>query len=182
MKRFIIPDFSNHEEMECFVDELRSERDERTWAIGALADRYCIDRPLGGKPSPQDYTTAKLAHRIGEKPGFVSECRNNWRFWFTILEDIPESASWRQCADARRNSGWRPGEDVTQEYLRRALKALVAVVGTIPRPPDTRPSWMRQLERAAGLLAKVAADPETPELVRLAARTLIDFWEIHRVE
>jgi len=171
---FTLPDFTDHEEMECFVDALREERDRLSWFIGAIADRHCVDRPAGGRPAPNEYTTSKLAYRIHEKAGFVSECRNNWKFYHDIIERVPESVSWRECADARRRSGWRPGVIPTAEQQRNALGFLIeAESGHIAEAKDPRPHWRRRLDRACELLSAIEGDAETPALVRLAIRTLL---------
>jgi hypothetical protein len=156
------------------VAEARQVRDDRSWYIGAWATRYCIDRPAGGRPAPEDYTVAKLAAALGELPSAVGEWRNNYHFWERLFESLPENASWRNCAQARRDSGWRPGAPIMREHQRHALDFLLEKTDSPYPPPDTRPPWARKLERAVAMLTAIADDPDMPELIRLSVRTFLE--------
>lgn len=169
-----IPDLKTFDERMTYYADVRVERDLRTWILGYGAYQLCVERPAGGRPAPTDFTIAKFAAMLGEKVGPVGEYRNNYIFWQDDFDAIPENASWRQCADARRRSGWRPGADITPDHVRHALQFLTKAVDEgESRPPDPRPTWRRRLDRAVEILAGVAADRETPPLVALAVRTLI---------
>ena len=169
-----IPELKTFDERMAYYADVRTERDAHTWRLGYGAFTECPERPNGGRPAPTDFTIAKFAAMLGEKSGPVGEYRNNFAFWKNCFSHIPENASWRQCADARRASGWRPGMVVTAVHLKHALEILNEKVDRSEAiPPDTRPAWRRRLDRAVEILAGVAADPETPALVALAVRTLL---------
>jgi len=169
-----IPDLKTFDERMAYYADVRVERDMRTWILGYGAYQMCMERPAGGRPAQDDFTIAKFAALLGEKPGPVGEYRNNYIFWQDDFDAIPENASWRQCADARRRSGWRPGADITPDHIRHAIEFLTkAVDGGLARPPDPRPAWQRRLARACDLLSAIARDPELPPLVGLAIRTLL---------
>jgi len=148
MESVTLPDYQTFDEAESDVAEARFERDRYSWFIGAWACRYCVERPVGGRPGPDDYTTAKLAGRIGELPHVVGEWRNNYFFWQSLFERIPDNASWRNCADSRRRCGWRPGKPITEEHEEHAIKFLLEKTDWIPER-DARPLWAREIERAA---------------------------------
>ena len=169
-----IPDLKTFDERMAYYADVRVERDLRTWILGCGAFMECPENPNGGRPGPSDFTIAKFSAMLGEKPGPMGEYRNNFAFWMGHFSPIPENASWRQCADARRASGWRPGMVVTPAHLKHALEILNKKVDNAdPHPPDPRPAWRRKLDRAVEILAGVAADRETPALVALAVRTLL---------
>ena len=169
-----IPDLQTFDERMAYYADIRVERDIKTWILGKGAYDECPENPNGGRPAPTDFTLAKFAAILGEKPGPVREYRNNYAFWKFEFESIPENASWRQCADARRASGWRPGMEVTDLHIKHAVEFLCKKVDLITTfPPDPRPAWRRKLDRACEMLTGIAADPETPALVALAIRTLV---------
>ena len=169
-----VPKFSSFDEWIAYMADLRAERDVRSWILGQGADEKCSVRPNGGKPGPEEFTIARFAHALNEEPSVVGEWRNNYHFWAENFESIPENASWRQCADARRRSGWRPGGKITHTHIIHALKFLMKAVDEgAPHIPDLRPSWRRRLARACDLLSAIAADPELPPLIGLAIRTLL---------
>ena len=169
-----IPDLKTFDERMAYYAEARTDRDRWSWVLGFGAFSECSVRPNGGKPGPEDFTLAKFARALNEEPSVIGEWRNNYQFWIGHFPAIPENASWRQCADARRKSGWRPGADITPDHIRHALQFLTKAIDEgAPRAPDPRPAWRRKLDRAVNILAGVAADPETPALVALAVRTLI---------
>ena len=170
-----VPDFDSYDEWIAYMADQRYERDQRTWIIGRGAYEKCVVRPNGGKPGPDEFTLAKFARVLNEEPSVIGEWRNNYQFWIGHFPAIPENASWRQCADARRRSGWRPGAEITPDYIQHALQFLTKAVdegGTL-HPPDPRPAWRRRLDRACELLSAIAQDPELPPLVALAIRTLL---------
>ena len=169
-----LPYFDTFDEWLSYGAELRQERDRQSFLLGRVAYHICVERPKGGRPEPEDFTTAKFAHMLNEEPSVISELRNNWHFWNSRLDEIPANASWRHCAECRRRSGWRPGEPITPKHRDIAMAFLLAKTDKAePLPKDPRPSWRRRLDRACELLAGIAADPETPALVALAIRTLV---------
>src|SRR3990167_6998256 len=168
-----IPALETFDERMAYYADVRVERDLRTWILGYGAFTECQDKPAGGRPLPTDFTIAKFAAMLGEKVGPIGEYRNNYAFWLWggAFELIPDNASWRQCADARRASGWRPGMEVTGEHIQHAVEILIQKVDNAePRPLDTRPLWAREIERASTLLTRAASRPDMPPLVRLAVK------------
>ena len=161
------------DEIVTFGLDLRADRDERTWALGALAAYACPENPDGGRPAngSKEHTLSALARALREQPAAMSAWYWNYKFWGDRWKLSPD-VSWRQFSEARRRCGWRPGVEITDLHRQRA-EQLLAAMDEPTRPPDPRPAWRRRLDRACDILAAIAADPETPALVALAVRTLI---------
>src|SRR3990167_3150785 len=157
--------------------ELREQRDALSFGLGDMALAVCGGRnPDGGRPGKETHTLSEYARAIREDRARLSGLVANSEFWPTAERaDLPPNVSWYHLSEARRRSGWRPGQMITEKQKEFALQIVNAYAeepGT-KRPPDPRPAWRRKLDRAVDILAGVAADPETPPLVALAIRTLI---------
>ncbi len=115
------------DEIIAYGGQLRQSEDECKWDLGDLAALVCkpvIGRPVKGSED-EEYTVAAFAKGIAETRSVVSELMHNAQFWSKAERlDLPADSSWRQAADARRRSGWRPGEPVTAEHKQHALHLL----------------------------------------------------------
>src|SRR3990167_866009 len=108
--------------------DLRSDRDERTWALGALAAYACHENPDGGRPAngSKEHTLSALARAWREQPAAVSAWYWNHKFWGERWQASPD-VSWRQFSEARRRCGWRPGTEITELHRQHAEQLLAAM-------------------------------------------------------
>jgi hypothetical protein len=95
--------------------EYRQERDEWSFELGDLTLFACGDA-TPGRPTDErkEHTVSALAFAIGEERSVMSNLMWNSYFWDpTERKKLPPNVSWRQCSEARRRSGWRPGMEIT---------------------------------------------------------------------
>ena len=120
--------------------DLVDSRDCFSWALGALAARLTDDNWRGGRPAKADdaeRTLSALAEALGVNCGKLSQLKSNWLFYKQSLamDEIPPNANWDICSQARRDSGWKPGEAITQEFQERALRLIEAKVDKMDERP-----------------------------------------------
>jgi len=166
--------------------ELREQRDALSFGLGDLALEVCGGRnPEGGRPGHESHTLSEYARAICEDRSRLSGLVANSEFWpKSERADIPPNVSWYHLSEARRRSGWRPGNPITAEHKARAwnfVNEYASVEEYPPRPPDARPRWQRRLERAVSILAEIVDDPELPAPVRALVRLILAF-EKHKDE
>lgn len=149
--------------------DVRVERDQQTWRLGDLAAYACTAPKGRPKSGGEPRTVGAFAAAIGEKRSVVNEWVNNARFFDADMRaELPANVSWRQCAEARRRSGWKPGQPITDEHRLAAFAHIgeLADRGEIarPRPFDLAGSIERH---RAGVLRLIEAE-DTPAQVGLA--------------
>lgn len=119
------------EEIVTYAAQLREQRDRLSWELGDLALYACTPNPTGGRPfkeASRDRTISAFAEAIGEDRSVVSAWMHNAEFWPPgVRAQLPLNVSWRQCAAARRRSGWRPGNEIAAEHRHRARTLLCAM-------------------------------------------------------
>lgn len=136
--------------------EMRETRDEMSFAMGDLVLLVCVRKI--GRPADEDNnkTIGALADEIGEDRPVLSALAANAEFYNPKLRlKIPPQISWRQCAKARKASGWRPGEPVTVEHRRRAMSMLFRTADNAPRSVKHERTLVDEIDNALAALDKV---------------------------
>lgn len=199
------------DEITAYAADLRQSRDACSWALGDLALFACGQRsPVGGRPrnGSEAYTLSALAFAIGEDRPVLSALMANSEFWPPLdRESLPLNVSWRQCSEARRRSGWRPGRlrtNVQIEFARELLEKFADSPQLVtPRKPKDRRSSLdgsafdgeppeesppSDFERACRALhndvmglIRIAPSPHARECVRQAASALAEALEPEKV-
>ena len=139
------------------------DRDRLSWAIGELASFLRSSSVSGGRPTTDKKlsTLSAIADSLHMRREAVSSMCANFEFYFHVRARLPENCSWHDLSEARRDSGWRPGMDITNEHVEHALQfAEQAADKTTSRPRRTlAASLAAERERLAALAGRDEASP-----------------------
>lgn len=123
------------EEVITAAQELRQQGDRVKWELGDLVLEKCLratGRPANAEEAVR--TVSALAQAIGEQRSMLSHLANNSDFYPRALrKKIPPQVSWRQCAEARKLSGWKPGTPITDKHRTEAMKAITQIAELSPK-------------------------------------------------
>ena len=139
------------------------ERDTLSWKIGELSSFLRSSSVSGGRPTASNKlgTLSALADSLHMRRESVSAMCSNFEFYFSIRERLPENCSWHDLSEARRDSGWRPGTEITDWHLEKALEFAEKAADKIPsRPRRTLADTLAaERDRLAALAEREEAKP-----------------------
>jgi len=142
------------------------ERDKWSWALGELASFVRTSRPIGGRPRKSETlgTLSAFADDIGMRRESISAMCWNWEFFQTMHDQLPENVTWHQLSEARRRSGWRPGNEIEPAHRERALE--FAAEYADETPPKQKRTWADKLSRIDDSLKDLADSDNVPPAAR----------------
>lgn len=141
------------------------ERDKWSWALGELASYVRTSKPVGGRPRKSDTlgTLSAFADDIGMRRESISVMCQNFEFYQSIRDELPENVTWHQLSLARRRSGWRPGNDIEPEHQQHALEFANEYADEVP--PKQKRTWIDKLVRIDDTLKELAESDDLPPAV-----------------
>ena len=113
------------------------EYDQARWKLGALASFVRTSSLVGGRPRKGNEagTVSRLADAIGIRRESLSAYCWDYEFYSNVQDKLPDNATSRIYSQARRDSKWRPGMEITQEFQAKAISLIEqAVDGDRPHP------------------------------------------------
>jgi len=127
------------------------------WELGALIHWACPERKVGRPKKGSTDNLTELARSLKTARSRLSELAACYEFWGEDYEDLPPQISWHHANYARKQVGWKPGQEVTVEQKRLATERLVSAsedgVKIVPREwhewvTDAKRCIRRALENA----------------------------------
>ena len=149
------------------------ERDKWSWALGELASFVRTSKPIGGRPRKSEMlgTLSAFADDIGMRRESISAMCQNFEFYQSIRDQLPENVTWHQLSEARRRSGWRPGMEIEDEHRQHALEFAEEYADATP--PKVKRTLADKLADECDRLESIF-NREDARLVRAGIRRAID--------